>query len=96
MTLRKTSAWREFQSCIQRVWQWFQHQRQTQQRNKRLRVSETVSLGEKRFLAVVQIDREQFLVGGSASSVSMLTRLENPTGFAEVLQQREEWNRHLQ
>lgn len=91
----QTSAWRKLRSCLQRVWQWLQQQRQTQQRNKRLRVSETVSLGEKRFLAVVQIDREQFLVGGSSSSVCMLTRLASPTSFAEVLQQREERDRDL-
>ena len=55
---------------------------------KRLRVCETVSLGEKRFVAVIEIDGEQFLVGGAASSVATLARLEPSPQFAEVLKRR--------
>jgi hypothetical protein len=43
---------------------------------KRLRVSELVSLGEKRFVAVVCVEGREFLVGGGASGVSLLTQLE--------------------
>ena len=45
-----------------------------QQARKNLRVCEKVSLGEKRFVAVVQVDEERFLIGGSSGSVSLLTR----------------------
>lgn len=42
---------------------------------KRLRVIETVALGEKRFAAVLQVDGVQFLVGGGAGTVSLLATL---------------------
>lgn len=43
---------------------------------RRLKVSETVSLGEKRFVSILQVDGEQFLVGGSQSNVVLLAKLE--------------------
>ena len=46
-------------------------------RPRNLRLSETLSLGEKRFLAVVEVGHQQFLVGGSGNSVSLLTDLPN-------------------
>ncbi len=48
----------------------------TSQRSRRLRIRETVSLGEKRFLCIVQIDDKEYLIGGGTTNVSMLTRLE--------------------
>ncbi len=42
---------------------------------KRLRVIETVALGEKRFAAVLQVDGVQFLVGGGAGTVVLLATL---------------------
>jgi flagellar biogenesis protein FliO len=41
-----------------------------------LKVAETVSLGEKRFVTILQVDGEQFLVGGSPSNIVLLARLE--------------------
>jgi hypothetical protein len=67
-------------------WKWLAERLKTQQAKKRLRVCETVALGEKRFIAVVQVDDQQFLVGGSSSSVSTLAHLERPRGFAAVFQ----------
>lgn len=61
--------------------------------SRRLRLVETVSLGEKRFISIVQVDGEQFLLGGSASAVTVLAKLEssrrdqqegNQPCFAEV------------
>jgi hypothetical protein len=49
-----------------------------------LRVCETVSLGEKRFVAVVQVDRERFLVGGAANCIAMLARLAEPVSFPPI------------
>lgn len=43
---------------------------------QRLKVSETVSLGEKRFVSILQVDGEQFLVGGCSSSIVLLAKLE--------------------
>ena len=60
--------------------------RQVQQARKNLRVCENVSLGEKRFVAVVQVDEERFLIGGSSGSVSLLTRLQEAKNFAVALE----------
>jgi flagellar biogenesis protein FliO len=43
----------------------------------RLRLSETLSLGEKRFLAVVQFQQQEFLVGGTGNSIALLARLDS-------------------
>jgi flagellar biogenesis protein FliO len=56
------------------------------QARKNLKVCENVSLGEKRFVAVIQIDDERFLIGGSSSSVSLLTRLQEGKSFAANLE----------
>ena len=47
---------------------------------RRLRLSETLSLGEKRFLAVVQFQQQEFLVGGTGSSIALLAKLSGPDG----------------
>ena len=44
-------------------------------RTRRLRVSETVSLGDKRFVSIVEVDGVDFLIGGGVANVSLLTRL---------------------
>jgi flagellar biogenesis protein FliO len=36
---------------------------------------ETLSLGEKRFVALVECSGERFLVGGSSTSVNLISRL---------------------
>lgn len=58
------------------------------QNKKRLRVCETVALGEKRFVAVIQVDDKQFLVGGASNSVSLLAQLDKPAEFSSVLYSR--------
>jgi flagellar biogenesis protein FliO len=45
---------------------------------RRLRLSETLSLGEKRFLAVVQFQQQEFLVGGTGNSIALLAKLDAP------------------
>jgi len=84
--IRRTFAFQRsaFLHVLARGWSWLQGRLKTQQSKKRLRVCESVSLGEKRFIAVVQVDGEQFLVGGSSSSVSTLAHLEQPREFADV------------
>ncbi|HTV16385.1 MAG TPA: flagellar biosynthetic protein FliO [Acidobacteriaceae bacterium] len=44
---------------------------------KQLRVAETISLGDKRFVAVVHVDGQKFLIGGGTSGVSLLTQLDS-------------------
>jgi hypothetical protein len=71
-------------SRLTQAWNWTQQKLKSTREKKRLRVCESVSLGEKRFVAVIQVDGEQFLVGGSASSVSTLAHLERPREFSDV------------
>jgi flagellar biogenesis protein FliO len=42
---------------------------------RQLRLQETLALGERRFLAVVEFERQKFLIAGTGSSVAMLTAL---------------------
>lgn len=59
-----------------------------QGKNRRLQVQETVQLGEKRVVAILRVDGEQFLIGSSAAGVQLLTKLEKPEGsesFGAVL-----------
>jgi hypothetical protein len=44
---------------------------------KRLRVAETVSLGEKRFVALISVEGREFLIGGGSAGVSLLTALDS-------------------
>jgi flagellar biosynthesis protein FliO len=43
---------------------------------KRLRLGESLPLGEHRFVAVVEFDTARFLVGGTSSSLVLLSRLD--------------------
>ena len=48
-------------------------ERYTQHRaKKRLRIRETVSLGDKRFIAVVEYRHQEVLVAGTSSSITVL------------------------
>lgn len=44
---------------------------------RQLRVLETVTLGDKRMVAMIQADGRRFLVGGGPSGVSLLTPLDS-------------------
>jgi flagellar biogenesis protein FliO len=46
-----------------------------------------VSLGEKRFVAVIQIDGLEFLVGGGATNVALLAQLDGKGSFGQMLNQ---------
>jgi len=47
----------------------------SQKKRKTLSIRETASLGERRFVAVIQFERQRFLIGASPSSVNLLTQL---------------------
>jgi len=81
-----STFWKSLASFLAQGWNWAQQKFKSHQVRKRLRVCETVSLGEKRFVAVIQVDGEQFLVGGSSSSVSTLAHLERSREFSDVFQ----------
>lgn len=68
---------------MQRAWSWL-HRKYALTGSKRLRVAETVSLGEKRFVALVRVEDCEFLIGGGASGVSLLTKLGTVPGAANA------------
>jgi len=43
--------------------------------SRRLRLCESLALGERRFVAVIEFERARFLLGGTASSLVLLARL---------------------
>lgn len=57
---------------------------------KQLHVTETVSLGEKRFVAIIHADGHKFLIGGGASGVCLLTQLSTLPQSADALPSIEE------
>jgi len=74
--------------ALKNIWQWTRHAVKAR-KVRRLRVCETLSLGERRFLAVIEFDRQEFLVGGSGNSLELLARLHDGTVIAEPSQPRE-------
>ncbi len=60
--------------ALTRAWS-FLHARYKSSTTKRLHVSETISLGEKRFVAIVVVEGREFLIGGGVSGMSLLAQL---------------------
>jgi hypothetical protein len=56
-------------------WQNLRRRLPLRRKSQSLRVLDVASLGDKRFVAVVQYGRRRFLVGGGAGSVSLLSKL---------------------
>lgn len=53
---------------------------------RQLRVAETISLGEKRFVSVIHIDGQKFLIGGGSQGVTLLTQLGSAQAGSDPLQ----------
>jgi flagellar biogenesis protein FliO len=58
---------------LARTWSWLQS-KSVYSSTKRLRLAETVSLGEKRFVAIVSVENREYLIGGAPSGVSLLAQ----------------------
>jgi hypothetical protein len=84
-----TKTFRSATGLLSRAWRWIEERKAARTNTKRLRVSETVSLGEKRFVAVVHIDGLQFLLGGGPTNVSLLAQLTPGETFGSVLKETE-------
>jgi flagellar biogenesis protein FliO len=67
---------------------WFLGKVKVQSARKTLRLCENLALGDKRFVAVIQVENERFLIGGAAGSISLLTRLEQTPNFSDSLQNK--------
>ena len=59
-----------------RIW-WQRILRISRRAPRRLRLCESLPLGERRFVAVVEFERSRFLLGGTSASLVLLARLEN-------------------
>ena len=70
-----------------RIWHRFQQRQKERAAERSLRLEDTVSLGQKRFVAVVSVDGQRFLIGVGTSEISMLAPLQAETSFAHVLQE---------
>jgi flagellar biogenesis protein FliO len=70
---------------LSRAWGWLQARQLARSGTRRLRVAETVSLGEKRFVAVVQVDGRHFLLAGGPSNIVLLAQLDTREPFQDVL-----------
>lgn len=63
-------------------WDWWRRARDRMLRlsrraPRRLRLCESLPLGERRFVAVVEFEHARFLLGGTSASLVLLARLEN-------------------
>jgi hypothetical protein len=58
---------------LARTWSWLQS-KSAYSSTKRLRLAETVSLGEKRFVAIVSVENREYLIGGAPSGLSLLAQ----------------------
>jgi hypothetical protein len=72
---------------LTRALNWVRTRQSARSRGKRLHVGASVSLGEKRFVAVIQVDGQQFLVGGGATNVTLLAQLNGKENFGDLLSQ---------
>lgn len=70
---------------LSRAWNWICTRQAGRASARRLQVATTVSLGEKRFLAVIQVDGRQFLIGGGATNVALLAQLQPKDSFEGLL-----------
>lgn len=84
-----TDVVRVLRASLLSVWRWLTRYSSgilTRSVPRRLRVAETVSLSERRFVSILQVDGEQFLIGGSPSSIVLLAKLEGkPEAVGERL-----------
>ena len=93
MTPGLQPQWKQLGAFLQSAWKWMDQSYTRQRLSKRLKIAETVSLGEKRFVSILQVDGAQFLIGGTANSISLLATMgpssEVPeSDFADVLRRR--------
>jgi flagellar biogenesis protein FliO len=67
-------AWARGEHGWAQVWRWLRGLRRARPA-RQLRLRETLGLGERRFLAVAEFERQRFLIAGTANSVSLLAEL---------------------
>src|SRR6266404_4715858 len=58
--------------------------RRAGRKRKTLSVCETAALGDRRFVSVIQFERQRFLIGSSPSSVTLLSQLPDESASGAV------------
>ena len=58
------------------TWRWLERRRSQQLSARRLRLTETISLGEKRSVSIIQVNDVQYLIGHCAGSVQLLAKID--------------------
>jgi hypothetical protein len=53
-------------------------------KRKTLSIRETAALGDRRFVSVIQFERQRFLIGSSPSSVTLLAQLPDESANGDV------------
>jgi hypothetical protein len=74
-------------SALARTWKKLHNRYKTDQTTRKLRVCESTQLGDKKFVAVIQVDGQRFLIGATGTSISLLATLPQPEDFRSLLQQ---------
>ena len=80
-----TTAPQRPNGLLSRGWAWLKKNNKFTV-TKQMRVAETISLGEKRFVSVIHVDGQKFLIGGGAQGVTLLTELSKSQSTADALQ----------
>ncbi len=75
-TEKLRAAFEGLRKSLHSSWRWLEQKRTQQLSSRRLRVAETISLGEKRSVSIVQVDGAQYLIGSSTGSVQLLAVLD--------------------
>ena len=63
---------------------WTSLVRRAGSKHKTLSVRETAALGDRRFVSVIQFERQRFLIGSSPSSITLLSKLPDESSNAEA------------
>jgi hypothetical protein len=62
---------------LSRMFSWLRERLSTAS-TKELQLTETVQLGDKRFVAIIHVEGRKFLIGGGTGGVNLLTQLDEP------------------
>lgn len=79
VALFRNAWWKEVWSSLARL--------RVRRMSRQLRLCESLSLGEKRVVAVIEYEGQRFLIGAGAQSVNLLCRLDAAAEFPELLSQ---------
>ena len=82
----RSALWRSWvrRSWVRRSWVGRSWVCRAGSKRKELSVRETAALGDRRFVCVIQFERQRFLIASSPSSVTLLAQLSDESPSSEV------------